>query len=62
MKRVAMTGVLIGACLLPVTAFGAGNVTYTNGTIQNKDFGYSVKTTAALQTAIKQDKVECRQK
>lgn len=58
MKRVAMTGLLIGACLIPVTAFGASNVTYKTGTIQNKDFGYSVKATIALQTAIKQDKVD----
>ncbi|KTR59205.1 hypothetical protein RSA42_12685 [Exiguobacterium indicum] len=58
MKRIAMTGVLLGACLTPVTGFAASNVTYSKGVVANKTFGYTVKTTDALKKAIQQDKVE----
>ncbi len=57
MKRIAMTGLLIGACLIPVTAFGATNVSYQKGMVQNKQLGYSVKATETLKKAIAQDKV-----
>lgn len=58
MKRIAMTGLLIGACLIPVTAFGATSVTYQKGTVQNKQLGYTVKTTETLKKAIAENKVE----
>lgn len=57
MKRIAMTGLLIGACLIPVTAFGATNVSYQKGMVQNKQLSYSVKATETLKKAIAQDKV-----